>query len=66
MYASVTTRPFQSSEYQYSTNNTPWQKLLWVKQNYPDNYVDNTFLDELQRNGKKKKKKNLVMFQLKT
>ncbi|EPB90582.1 hypothetical protein HMPREF1544_02643 [Mucor circinelloides 1006PhL] len=38
---------FQSSEY---TNNPPWQKLLWVKQNYPDNYVDSTFLEELQRN----------------
>ncbi|KAI7895209.1 phosphatidylinositol N-acetylglucosaminyltransferase subunit C [Mucor mucedo] len=50
MYASAATRPFQSSEYQYNTNNPPWQKLLWVKQNYPDNYVDNTFLDELQRN----------------
>ena len=40
---------FQSPEY---TNNPPWQKLLWVKQNYPDNYVDGTFLEELQRNGK--------------
>lgn len=40
---------FQSPEY---TNNPPWQKLLWVKQNYPDNYVDSTFLEELQRNGK--------------
>jgi hypothetical protein len=53
MYASGATRPFQQSptEYQYNLNNPPWQKLLWVKQNYPDNYVDSTFLDELQRNG---------------
>ncbi|KAI6818430.1 hypothetical protein KC340_g14146 [Hortaea werneckii] len=30
---------------------TPWKKLLWVKQNYPDNYTDEeTFLDHLQRN----------------
>lgn len=29
----------------------PWKKLLWVKQNYPDNYTDEeTFLDHLQRN----------------
>ncbi|RCH85134.1 hypothetical protein CU098_007506 [Rhizopus stolonifer] len=41
-------RQFQSPE--YNPYNPPWQKLLWVKQNYPDNYVDNTFLDELQRN----------------
>ncbi|KAI8049819.1 phosphatidylinositol N-acetylglucosaminyltransferase subunit C [Gilbertella persicaria] len=47
MYAS-TTHTFHTTE--YSSHNPPWQKLLWVKQNYPDNYVDDTFLDELQRN----------------
>ncbi|OBZ83125.1 Phosphatidylinositol N-acetylglucosaminyltransferase GPI2 subunit [Choanephora cucurbitarum] len=47
MYASPS-RPFQHPE--YSTHNPPWQKLLWVKQNYPDNYVDDTFLEELQKN----------------
>jgi phosphatidylinositol glycan class C protein len=59
MYSPVA-RPFQTSDYQYNPNNPPWQKLLWVKQNYPDNYVDSTFLDELQRNGEpfKKKKKH--------
>ncbi|KAI8146418.1 phosphatidylinositol N-acetylglucosaminyltransferase subunit C [Fennellomyces sp. T-0311] len=41
---------FQTSDYQYNINNAPWRKLLWVKQNYPDNYVDSTFLDELQKN----------------
>ncbi|KAI7851478.1 phosphatidylinositol N-acetylglucosaminyltransferase subunit C [Circinella umbellata] len=41
---------FPSPDYQYNLNNPPWRKLLWVKQNYPDNYVDNTFLDELQKN----------------
>ncbi|EME38888.1 hypothetical protein DOTSEDRAFT_180854 [Dothistroma septosporum NZE10] len=31
--------------------NGQWKKLLWVKQNYPDNYTDEeTFLDHLQRN----------------
>lgn len=41
-----------------STNNNgggvkahTWQKLLWVKQSFPDNYTDEeTFLDHLQRN----------------
>ena len=29
----------------------PWRKLLWIKQDYPDNYVDSTFLEELEKNG---------------
>ncbi|KAI9308486.1 phosphatidylinositol N-acetylglucosaminyltransferase subunit C, partial [Cunninghamella echinulata] len=41
---------FSTSEYQYNPNKPPWRKLLWVKQDYPDNYVDGTFLDELQKN----------------
>lgn len=28
----------------------PWRKLLWVAQDYPDNWVDTSFLDKLQRN----------------
>ncbi|KAK3847414.1 MAG: phosphatidylinositol N-acetylglucosaminyltransferase subunit C [Linnemannia gamsii] len=28
-----------------------WRKLLYVKQDYPDNYVDDTFLEELQKNA---------------
>ncbi|CAB4389669.1 phosphatidylinositol N-acetylglucosaminyltransferase [Rhizophagus irregularis] len=28
----------------------PWRKLLWIKQDYPDNYVDSTFLEELEKN----------------
>jgi hypothetical protein len=67
MYAaSGANRPFQSgSEYHYSSpNNPPWQKLLWVKQNYPDNYVDSTFLDELQRNGKKRARSPLFFHRL--
>jgi phosphatidylinositol N-acetylglucosaminyltransferase subunit C len=27
-----------------------WRKLLWVKQPYPDNHVDTTFLSQLKRN----------------
>jgi len=27
-----------------------WLKLLYIQQDYPDNYVDETFLEELQRN----------------
>lgn len=30
----------------------PWRKLLWVNQpEYPDNWVDDSFLDKLQRNA---------------
>lgn len=29
----------------------PWRKLLWVAQEYPDNWVDISFLDKLQRNA---------------
>ncbi|KAI9268439.1 phosphatidylinositol N-acetylglucosaminyltransferase subunit C [Helicostylum pulchrum] len=50
MHTATTIRSFHSPEYQHGSGNPPWQKLLWVKQNYPDNYVDGTFLDELQRN----------------
>ncbi|KAK9236125.1 phosphatidylinositol N-acetylglucosaminyltransferase subunit C [Lipomyces kononenkoae] len=28
----------------------PWRKLLWVRQPYPDNYVDASFLSQLKRN----------------
>ncbi|KAL1924086.1 uncharacterized protein VTP21DRAFT_7121 [Calcarisporiella thermophila] len=37
----------------HSSNKKPttkWRKLLYVKQDYPDNYVDATFLEELQKN----------------
>lgn len=30
----------------------PWQRVLWLKQpQYPDNYLDDSFLENLQRNG---------------
>lgn len=29
----------------------PWRKLLYIKQDYPDNYVDHTFLEEMQKNA---------------
>lgn len=29
----------------------PYKKVLYLKQDYPDNYVDSTFLEDLQRNG---------------
>ncbi|ODQ66046.1 phosphatidylinositol N-acetylglucosaminyltransferase [Nadsonia fulvescens var. elongata DSM 6958] len=28
----------------------PWRKLLWIHQQYPDNYVDGSFLSQLKRN----------------
>lgn len=29
----------------------PWKKLLWVKQDYADNYTDSSFLSQLKRNS---------------
>lgn len=34
-----------------ATRSRPWRKLLYIKQDYPDNYVDHTFLEEMQKNG---------------
>lgn len=28
----------------------PWRKVLWERQPFPDNYVDQRFLEELRRN----------------
>ncbi len=36
-----------SSAYNYKQ---PWRKLLWLRQEYPDNYVDSSFLSQLKRN----------------
>lgn len=31
---------------------TPWQRVLWLKQpGFPDNHLDDSFLENLQRNG---------------
>ncbi|GMM37215.1 phosphatidylinositol N-acetylglucosaminyltransferase [Saccharomycopsis crataegensis] len=32
------------------TYKQPWRKLMWLDQNYPDNYVDSSFLSQLKRN----------------
>ena len=29
----------------------PWQKILYIKQDYPDNYVDASFLKQMKKNG---------------
>ncbi|GMG34179.1 unnamed protein product [Ambrosiozyma monospora] len=29
----------------------PWKKLLWIKQDYDDNYTDTSFLSQLKRNS---------------
>ncbi|KAG9320019.1 hypothetical protein KVV02_002071 [Mortierella alpina] len=34
-----------------SPRRAPWRKLLYVKQDYPDNHVDSTFLEDLQKNA---------------
>ncbi|KAK6331027.1 hypothetical protein TWF718_003218 [Orbilia javanica] len=56
----LTEGPSPTSTFSYSGRGTikearsrrrkPWRKLMWVKQNYPDNYTDATFLESLQRN----------------
>ncbi|KAK6502173.1 hypothetical protein TWF506_002766 [Arthrobotrys conoides] len=56
----LTEGPSPTSTFSYSGRGTikearsnrrkPWRKLMWVKQNYPDNYTDATFLETLQRN----------------
>ena len=30
----------------------PWRKVLYVDQGVPDNYVDESFLDEMKKNRK--------------
>lgn len=44
-------RPSSPSTRRRRRQRKPWRKLLWVKQDYPDNWTDNSFLEELQRNG---------------
>ena len=29
-----------------------WKKLLYEQQEYEDNYVDSSFLDEMKKNGR--------------
>jgi phosphatidylinositol glycan class C protein len=29
---------------------TKWRKILYEQQNVPDNYVDDSFLDEMKKN----------------
>ena len=29
----------------------PWRKILYERQDYPDNYVDASFLEEMKKNG---------------
>ena len=31
---------------------TKWNKILYEEQNVPDNYVDDTFLEEMKKNRK--------------
>jgi hypothetical protein len=39
----------------------PWRKLLYVRQDYPDNYVDSTFLEEMKKNGKMRSRQDVTM-----
>ena len=29
-----------------------WRKILYERQDYPDNYVDASFLEEMKKNGR--------------
>jgi hypothetical protein len=40
---------------QSMTTKPPWQRLLWKKQPYPDNYVPDSFLDGLRTNCESRK-----------
>lgn len=42
--------PNQSSK-SHKHKKRPWKKLLWVKQDYADNYTDSSFLSQLKRNS---------------
>ena len=35
-----------------SCKRTKWNKILYEEQNVPDNYVDDTFLEEMKKNCK--------------
>ena len=35
-----------------SRKRTKWNKILYEEQNVPDNYVDDTFLEEMKKNCK--------------
>lgn len=37
--------------FSHSPQPPPWRKLLWLKQPYPDNYVDSSFLSQLKQNS---------------
>ncbi|KAG0200617.1 hypothetical protein BGX28_006349 [Mortierella sp. GBA30] len=43
--------PRSHAGWMQTAQSSPWRKLLYVKQDYPDNYVDDTFLEELQKNA---------------
>lgn len=34
------------------TSDIKWERVLWKRQPFPDNYVPETFLDSLSTNGK--------------
>lgn len=41
----------RSYQYSYAWM-TNWQRVLWTKQRYPDNYIPESFLSSLERNRK--------------
>lgn len=40
-----------SPHFSHSPQPPPWRKLLWLRQPYPDNHVDSSFLSQLKQNS---------------
>ncbi|KAG0025268.1 hypothetical protein BGZ82_010128 [Podila clonocystis] len=50
-YRNIDQTPKSHAGLMPQTPRNPWRKLLYVKQDYPDDHVDDTFLEELQKNA---------------
>lgn len=44
-------KPHHHHQQQQQEEKQRWRKLLYIKQDFPDNFVDNTFLEAMERNG---------------
>lgn len=41
---------------------TLWEKKLYIRQSYPDNYTDPSFLSEMKKNGTPSNDINFTLF----
>lgn len=46
----------------FKVNKLKWSKKLYIKTGYPDNYVDESFLDLKRTNGLLKRRFNIFQF----